>query len=75
MHMTGDCSYMTVHVYNPHSSRRTDAIHTLGMAGIADLQEVKKWIGTCTVRYTYMYLYIHVPIHVHLAAKLCAQVQ
>ena len=28
-----------------HSSRRTDAIHSLGMAGIADLQEVKKWIG------------------------------
>lgn len=27
--------------------RSSDAISSLGMAGIADLQEVKKWIGLC----------------------------
>ena len=39
------CSVMCTVKY---SSKRADAISSIGMAGIADLQEVKKWIGTCT---------------------------
>ena len=57
--------------HSPSSSPHTDAISCLGVAGIADLQEVKKWIGKTSSSNTtrgvcHEHLPSSPPMHMHM---------